>query len=47
MRFSLEDPIAAGLLTAAVLFIAGSLGTRLWLAVRRAGSAAPGTGRVR
>ena len=37
----LEDPIAVGLLVVAVLFIAGSLGTRLWLAVRREGAAAP------
>ena len=43
----LEDPIAAGLLTAAVLFIAGSLGTRVWLAFRRTGPTASATGQAR
>ena len=43
----LEDPIATGLLTAAVLFIAGSLGTRVWLAFRRTGPTATVTGQVR
>ena len=40
----LEDPIAVGLLIVAVLFIAGSLGTRLWLALGRNRAAAGGSG---
>ena len=39
----LEDPIAVGLLIVAVLFIAGSLGTRLWLAIRQDRAVAPDT----
>ncbi len=31
----LEDPVAVGLLTVAALFILGSLGTRIWLSLRR------------
>ena len=40
----LEDRIAVGLLIVAVLFIAGSLGTRLWLAIRQDRAVAPDTG---